>query len=141
MKKILSNRMLQITCLTIFVAIIGILVYTSTGTVKADDNVDMKIYNERNKEVDTIINELTDKITMLEQKTETIETLQKDLDKANEKIKSLENEITENKGDIKETTTRVGKIEARENYLYETGENGRLPSLYTISKYINENLK
>lgn len=141
MKKILNNRMLQITCLTIFAAIIGILVYTSTGTVKADDNVDMKIYNERNKEVDTIINELTDKITMLEQKTETIETLQKDLDKANKKIKSLENEITENKGNIKETTTRVGKIEAREDYLYNKGSIPSTSYLPSISKYINENLK
>lgn len=143
MKKIISNRILQVTCLTIFVAVIGVLVYRSAGTVRADDNVNMKIYNERKKEVDTTLKELEEKISMLEEKTKTIATLQDDLLNANEKIKSLETQLATNEKNINTTTNRVNKIETREDYLYSeiyrTGANQQ--PIHNAVKHIINNLK
>ena len=128
--KIIKNRITQIVIALILITGIGFTINHFTKPVLADNKVDMEVFNNKMKE--------------LEEKISNLET------ELNAKIKSLETEnealkekigILETNNNISKLENRVSKIEARENYLYETGENGRLPSLYTISKYINENLK
>lgn len=122
MKKILSNKILQIICLTIFVAIIGVLVYTSTGTVKADDNVNMKIYNERNKEVDTIINELTDKIKLLEENANKVDDLITKIETLENTNQQLNNTLNTKLEKINTLEKNIEKLEERNQDTYDAME-------------------
>jgi prefoldin subunit 5 len=139
--KIFKNKIVQTVSVITLIAIIGVVVYISSDTkVKADDTVTMQYVKQEIANLQTQIDTLN--ITIEEQKTEistlksTNEDLKVKIDKLNyaEDIKGINNSITT-------INSKISKINAREDYLYNKGSISSTSHLPSISKYINENLK
>ena len=139
--KFLKNKVVQILSAITLIAIIGVITYSlSDINVKADDTVTMQYVKQEIANLQTQIDTLN--ITIEEQKNEistlksTNEDLKVKIDKLNyaEDIKGINNSITT-------INSKISKINAREDYLYNKGSIPSTSHLPSISKYINENLK
>ena len=139
--KFLKNKVVQALSVTLAVATIGVVVYTSNdNTVHTDSNATIEYVNQY---VDNAIAELQTQIdtlntTITEQTTE-IESLKTENTNLKADIKDCDNDIKDLNSKIATANSKISSINAREDYLFTKGATGL--HLNIISRYINENLR